>query len=93
MDTIGAKIEAIIDKNLSKLNLATSNSNVSSAREKHFACAIRGGTNHDTSYCWGTLSKHVVTMGYWSYNKEAPVMNYDGYGYHPEHVVVFNYGG
>ncbi|XP_057548051.1 uncharacterized protein LOC130826485 [Amaranthus tricolor] len=50
LDTISAKIEAIIDKKLSKLSLVSS-SNTSSAREKHFACAICGGTNHDTSYC------------------------------------------
>ena len=53
LNTISAKIEAIIDKKLSELSLFASSSNASSPREKYFACAICGGTNNDTSYCGG----------------------------------------
>ena len=93
LDTISAKIEAVIDKKFSKLNIATSSSNISSAHEKHFACGTCGGTNHDTSYCGGTHSEHVVEVGYGAYNPKALVMSYDGYGYNQEHVTVVNYGG
>ena len=92
LDTISAKIEAVIDKKLSKLNLATSSSNVSSVGEKHFACAICDGTNHDTLYCGGTHSEHEAAVGYRAYNQEAPVMNHNGYGYNPEHVAAVKYG-
>ena len=92
LDSISAKIEAIIDKKLCKLSLAGS-SNTSSAREKHFACAICGGTNHDTSYCGGSNSEHVAAVNYGCYNPEAQVMNYDNYGYNPDHVAAVNCGG
>ena len=53
LGTIGAKIEVVIDKKLSKLSL-TSSSNNPSAREQHFACSIYVGTNHHTSYYGGS---------------------------------------
>ena len=54
LDSIGVKIEAMMDKKLSKLKLAQTSSNVSAANEaKSFSCRICGGTNHDTSYCGG----------------------------------------
>ena len=92
LDTISAKIEAVIDKKLSKLSL-TGSSNTPLAREKHFACSICWRTNHDTSYYGSSLSKHLVEVDYGGYNPEAPVTSYDGYDYNPDHVAVVNYGG
>ena len=63
IDTIGAKIEAIMDKKLSKFKLAQGSSNVSSANEKFFLCKNCGGNNHDTSYCGGSNS-HAAIVDY-----------------------------
>ena len=62
--TIGAKIEAIMDKKLSKLKLAQGSSNVSSTNEKFFSCKICDDINHDTSYCGGSNSEHVAAVNY-----------------------------
>ena len=63
LDSIGAKIEAIMDKKLSKLKLAQGSSNVSAAKEaKSFSCRICGDTNHDTSYCEGSNFEHMAAV-------------------------------
>ena len=96
LDTIGAKIETIMDKKFSKLKLAQGSSNVSSTNEKFFFCKICVCTNHDTSYCGGSNSEHVAAVNYGEEgcNQEgALVMNYDGYGYNPDCVAIVIYGG
>ena len=64
LDTIGAKIETIMDKKFSKLKLAQGSSNVSSTNEKFFSCKICDDINHDTSYCGGSNSEHVAAVNY-----------------------------
>ena len=92
LDTIGAKIEAIMDKELSTFKLAQVSANVSSANKKPFSCRICGGTNHNASYCGGSNSEHVAAVDHGGCNQEgAPVINYDGYGYNPECVEVVDF--
>ena len=65
LDSIGAKIEAIMYKKLSRFRFAKGSSNVSAMSEvKSFSCRIYGGTNHDASYCWYLNSKHVAAVDY-----------------------------
>ncbi|CAO2840803.1 unnamed protein product, partial [Amaranthus hypochondriacus] len=94
LDSIGAKIEAMMDKKLSELKLAQASSNVSAANEaKRFSCRICGGTNHDTSYCGGLNPEHVASVNYGSSAYEgAQATNFDGYGCNPEHVAAMGYG-
>jgi hypothetical protein len=82
LDSIGAKIEAIMDKELSKLQLAQGSSNVFAANEtKYFSCRIFGGTNLDTSYCGGLNPEHVASVEYGGGIIEgAPATSFDGYG-------------
>ena len=95
LDSIRAKIEAIMDKKFSKLKLAQDSSNVLAVTEaKFFSCKIYGGTNHDTSYCRGSQLEHVAVVDYGgSILEGTPVMSYDGYGYNPECVAAVGYGG
>ena len=76
LDSLGAKIEAIMDKKLSKFKLAQGSFNVSSTNKaKSFSCRIRGGTNHDLSYCGGSNSEHVATADYRGCNQDgSPIM-------------------
>jgi hypothetical protein len=63
LDSIGAKIEAIMDKKLSKLILAQGSSTLSPSNEaKSFSCRICGGINHDIFYCGGSNSEHVASV-------------------------------
>ena len=53
-----------MEKKLSKFKLSQGSSNVSSGNERSFSCKICGGANHDTSYCEGSNSEHVVNKYY-----------------------------
>ena len=64
LDNIGAKIDSIMGKKLSKLKLTQGSSNLSLTIEKFFSCKIYGGTNHDTSYFGGSNSEHMATVDF-----------------------------
>ena len=73
LDSIGAKIEAIMDKKFSRFKLAQGSSNVSVANEAiSFSCRICGGNNHDASYCEGSNSEHVAAVDYGDSTKKGP---------------------
>ena len=94
LDSIGAKLEEIMDKKICKFKIALGSANVSYTYKKPVSCRICGGTNQDRSYYEGSDSKHVSVVDYGVYNQEgAPVMNYDGYGYNPYCVADVGYGG
>lgn len=68
LDSIIVKLEVVMEKKLTQLNLLTSTPNVSSTNKRKFSSNICRGAKHDTYYYGGTHTEHVVVVNNGSYS-------------------------
>ena len=68
----------MLDKKLAQLGVEKP-SKVSTIQASNFSCEICGETNHNTSYCRGSNSKHVAALSYGNQNQASNSQGARGY--------------